>query len=38
MAREDMVMASSEEWKRLHVIRKVQEKVIRQGKAGEIYL
>lgn len=36
MAREDMIMASQEELRRLHVIRKVQEKVIRQGKAGEI--
>ena len=36
MAREDMIMASQEELKRLHVIRKVQEKVIRQGEAGEV--
>jgi hypothetical protein len=31
-----MIMASQEELKRLHVIGKVQEKVIRQVKAGEI--
>jgi hypothetical protein len=36
VAREDMIMASPEELKRLHVIGKVQEKGIRQGKAGEI--
>ena len=36
MAREDMIMASQEELRRLHVIRKVQEKVIRQVDAGEI--
>jgi hypothetical protein len=36
VAREDMIMASQEELRRLHVIRKVQEKVIRQVKAGEI--
>ena len=36
MAREDMVMASQEELKRLHVIRKVQEKLIKQVEAGEI--
>lgn len=36
MAREDMIMASQEELKRLHVIRKVQEKVIKQVEAGEI--
>ena len=31
-----MIMASQEELKRLHVIRKVQEKVIKQVEAGEI--
>ena len=36
MAREDIIMASSEELKRLHVIRKVLERVIRQVNAGEI--
>ena len=36
MAREDMIMASQEELKRLHVIRKVQEKLIKQVEAGEI--
>jgi transposase len=36
VAREDMIMASQEELRRLHVIRKVQEKGIRQVKAGEI--
>ncbi len=36
MAREDMIMASQEELKRLHVIRKVEEKVIKQVEAGEI--
>ena len=36
MAREDIIMASQEELKRLHVIRKVQEKVIKQVEAGEI--
>ena len=36
MAREDMVMASQEELKRLHVVRKVQEKLIKQVEAGEI--
>lgn len=36
MAREDMIMASQEELRRLHVIRKVEEKVIKQVEAGEI--
>jgi hypothetical protein len=36
VAREDMVMASQEELKRLHVVRKVQEKLIKQVEAGEI--
>ena len=36
MAREDIIMASQEELKRLHVIGKVQEKVIKQVEAGEI--
>ena len=36
MAREDMVMASQEELRRLHVVRKVQEKLIKQVEAGEI--
>ena len=36
MAREDIMMASQEELKRVHVIRKVQEKVIKQVEAGEI--
>ncbi len=36
MAREDMIMASQEELKRLQVIRKVEEKVIKQVEAGEI--
>ena len=36
MAREDMVMASQEELKRLHVVRKVQEKLIKQVEAGEV--
>jgi len=36
VAREDMVMASQEELKRLHMIRKVQERLIRQVEAGEI--
>jgi transposase InsO family protein len=36
VAREDMVMASPEELKRLHVVRKVQEKLIKQVEAGEI--
>lgn len=36
MAREDMIMASQEELKRVHVIRKVQEMVIKQVEAGEI--
>jgi len=36
VAREGMIMASQEELKRLHVIRKGQEKVIRQEEAGEI--
>jgi hypothetical protein len=36
MAREDMIMASREELRRLHLIRKVQEKVIRQEEAGEV--
>jgi transposase-like protein len=36
VAREDIMMASQEELKRVHVIRKVQEKVIKQVEAGEI--
>jgi transposase InsO family protein len=36
MAREDMIMASQEELKRLHVIRKVLEGMIRQVKAAGI--
>jgi hypothetical protein len=36
VAREGMIMASQEELKRLHVVRKVQEKVIKQVEAGEI--
>jgi len=36
VAREDMVMASQEELKRLYVVRKVQEKLIKQVEAGEI--
>jgi len=36
VAREHMIMASQEELKRLHVIRKVQEKVIKRVEAGEI--
>lgn len=36
MAREDMIMASQEELKRLHVIRKVLERAIKQVRAGEI--
>ena len=36
MAREDMIMASQEELKRLHVIRKVLERAIKQVKAAEI--
>jgi len=36
VAREDMIMASQEELRRLHVIRKVEEKVIKQVEAGEI--
>ncbi len=36
MAREDMIMASQGELKRLHVIRKVLEGMLRQGKAAEI--
>ncbi len=36
MAGEDIIMASQKELKRLHVIRKVMEKVIRQVKAAEI--
>ncbi len=36
MAGEDIIMASQKELKRLYVIRKVMEKVIRQVKAAEI--
>jgi len=36
VAREDMIMASQEELKRLHVIRKVLERVIKQVRAAEI--
>lgn len=36
MAGEDLIMASQEELKRPHVIRKVMEKVIRQVRAAEI--
>ena len=36
MAGEDIIMASQEELKRLHVIRKVQEKMIKQVEAGEV--
>jgi len=36
VAREDMVMASQEELRRLHVVRKVQEKLIKQVEAGEV--
>jgi transposase InsO family protein len=36
VAREDIIMASQEELKRLHVIRKVQEKMIKQVEAGEL--
>ena len=36
MAREDMIMASQEELRRLHVIRKVLERAIRQVRAAEI--
>ena len=36
MAREDMIMASQEELKRLHVIRKVLERAIKQVRAAEI--
>lgn len=36
MAREDMIMTSQEELKRLHVIGKVVERVIKQVKAAEI--
>ena len=36
MAREDMIMASQEELRRLHVIRKVLEGAIKQVRAAEI--
>lgn len=36
MAREDMIMASQEELKRLHVIRKVLERAIKQARAAEV--
>ena len=36
MAREDRIMASQEELKRLHVIRKVLERVIKRVRAAEI--
>ncbi len=36
MAKEDMIMASVEELKRLHVIRKVLERVIKQVRAAEV--
>lgn len=36
MAREDMIMASQEELKRLHVIRKVLERAMKQVRAAEI--
>jgi hypothetical protein len=36
MAREDMIMASQEELKRLHVIRKVLERVMKQVRAAEV--
>jgi len=36
MAREDMIMASQEELKRLHVIRRVLEGVIKQVRAAEV--
>lgn len=36
MAREDMIMASQEELKRLHVIRKVLERAMKQVRAAEV--
>jgi len=36
VAREDMIMASQEELKRLHVIRKVLERAMKQVKAAEV--
>ena len=36
MAREDVIMASQEELKRLHVIRKVLERAMKQVRAAEI--
>ena len=36
MAREDMIMASQEELRRLHVIRKVLERAMKQVRAAEI--
>ena len=36
MAREDMIMASQEELRRLHVIRKVLERAVKQVRAAEI--
>ncbi len=36
MTGEDMIMARQGEWKRLHVIQKVLERVIKQVEAAEI--
>ncbi len=36
MVREDMIMVGQRELKRLHIVQKVLERIIKQGEAGEI--
>jgi hypothetical protein len=36
MAREEMIMVGQRELKRLHIVQKVLERIIKQGEAGEM--